>query len=331
MRSPRENVRQPLGRLLDRVAVGGELADTYRQVQEDWLRAREQAGRYDWRYHVVKHPEMREGTSGIYVTESGEMGYAVCALRRTQLNSNYRDPYLLAILRRSGVDAHQVNDPWFFGYQDKPRWLTVKHAEVGMRCVEQGLVLQVAPELRDAVGESCAEEFGLQPNDDGYVWLAPQQQIDGRPVDTVDRVDVGARLLRRVVSMLDPHLQKLDKAEAREALRRRGVRLSELIGGRLAANGDLVSTFVWQPHGAQAGAWVGFRLVGGNAIELVMRWTQKYGVKLEAKAYPERPQDLYADFDHLPLGLGWSASDDEVAEAFLALAEELQEAHPRTG
>lgn len=328
MRSPREDVQEPLGLLLDRVAAGGELSDTYRQVREEWLRAREQAGRYDWRYHVVKHPEMREGTSGIYVSEGGEMGYAVCALRRTQLNSNYRDPFLLAILHRSGVDANQANDPWFFGYQDKPRWLTLKHAEVGIRCVEQGLVLQVAPELRQTVGESCAE-FGLQPTDDGYLWVAPQREVEGRPVDTVDRIDLGARLLRRLVSTLDPDVHLLDKAEAREALHRRGVRLSELIGGRLGT--DLVSTFVWQPRGVQAGAWVGFRLAGGNTIELVMRWTQKHGVKLEIKAYPERPRELYPDFDHLPTGLGWSAADDEVAEAFLAMVERLQEAHPRTG
>lgn len=331
MRGSLEDVRQPLGRLLDRVAAGGELTDIYREIREEWLQAREQAGRYDWRYHVVKHPEMREGTSGIYVTESGEPGYAVCALRRTRLASYYRDPYLLAILRRSGVDSHQVNDPWFFGYQDTPRWLTLKQAEIGLRCVEQGLLLRVAPELREPVVASWAEEFGLLPTDDGYLWAAPQQEIEGRPVDTVDRVDVGSRLLRRLVSALDPNLQKLDRAEAREALHARGVRLSELIGERLAASGDLASTFVWQPKTAQAGAWVGFRLAGGNSIELVLRWTQKHGVKLDAKAYPKRPQELYPDFDHLELGLGWSATDDEMAEAFLVLVERLQEAHPRSG
>lgn len=329
MRSPREDLRQPLGLLLDRVAAGDDLADTYRQVQEEWLGVREQAGRYDWRYHLVKYPEMREGTSGIYVSESGDMGYGMCALRRSQLNSNYRDPYLLAILRRSGVEAHRVNDPWFFGYQDKPRWLTLKRVEIGLRCVEQGLVLQVSPELRESVGESCVEEFGLERTDDGYRWPAPQREIDGHPVDTVDRIEVGARLLRRLVSTLDPNLQNLDKAEAREELRCRGVRLSEVIGGRLGA--DLASTFVWQPRGAQAGAWVGFKLADGNTIELVLRWTPQHGVKLEVKAYPDRPQELHPDFDHLPLGLGWSASDDEVAEAFLGMVDRLREAHSRLG
>lgn len=291
---------------------------------------RAQAGHFDWRYYFVKYPEMREGTSGIYVTEGGELGYAVCALKRTQLNSYYRDPYLLAVLRQSGVDAHQVNDPWFTGYQDRPRWLTLKHDEIRLRCLQNGLVLDVAQDLLD-IGDLPSGDIELSRTDYGYFWRAPQEEVAGRLVDTVDRVDVGARLLRRLVVMLDPNLQNLDKAEAREALRRRGVRLSELIGGRLAANGDLASTFVWQPNGAQAGAWVGFRLGGGNAIELVMRWTQKYGVKLEVKAYPDRPQALYADFDHLPLGLGWWASDDEVAEAFLAMVARLREAHPRTG
>lgn len=41
------------------------------------------------------------------------------------------------------------------------------------------------------------------------------------------------------MSTLDPNLQNLDRAEGREELRRRGVRLSGLIGDHLAATGDL--------------------------------------------------------------------------------------------
>jgi len=50
----------------------------------------------------VRYPCTREGATGIYYGIDGIdgiLGNSLCMLRRTQLNSLYRDPFLLAVLR----------------------------------------------------------------------------------------------------------------------------------------------------------------------------------------------------------------------------------------
>lgn len=84
-----------------------------------WLEQRRTEGCLDWRYYLVRYPCMREGGTGIYYGTAGVLGYSLCMLRRTQLNSWYRDPFLLAVLRESGVDE-AVRDPWFTGTRLPP-------------------------------------------------------------------------------------------------------------------------------------------------------------------------------------------------------------------
>ena len=54
----------------------------------------ERTRRFDWRYYLVRYDWMREGESGLYSGENHKLGYSLVMLRKTQLNSNYRDAYL---------------------------------------------------------------------------------------------------------------------------------------------------------------------------------------------------------------------------------------------
>jgi hypothetical protein len=49
-------------------------------------------GLFDWVYYLVKYDVMREGRFGIYFGRDGALGYSLCMLHKTQLNSHYRDP-----------------------------------------------------------------------------------------------------------------------------------------------------------------------------------------------------------------------------------------------
>jgi hypothetical protein len=68
-----------------------------RDMQREWLAERDVTTEFDWRYYMVKYPDMRSGGSGIYFAEGGKLGYSLCNLRggMTHMNSRYRDPYLL--------------------------------------------------------------------------------------------------------------------------------------------------------------------------------------------------------------------------------------------
>lgn len=184
-----------LARLLDTVADSDRpSAEILRQVRSRWLDAQDA---FDWRYYLVKYDAMREGKSGIYFAEGGEMGFRLCMLDKTQLNSWYRDPFLLAVWRDADVSA-AVRDPWFTGYETAPRWITLKKSGVRMRCIDNGFLLDPPPEAahRHAFDEACA---ALGVGED-HVLRLPQTTRDGMAVDTDDRIEVGAGLLKSMVS-----------------------------------------------------------------------------------------------------------------------------------
>jgi len=141
---------------------------------------------------------MREGESGLYVGLNGALGYSLCMLRKQQLNSYYRDPYLLAILRRSGAPGDAVVDPWFMGYEHQPRWLQLARSGVRLRCAEAAFELRPPTQTGHADGFArvCAAH-GVGA--DGALKV-PQVARDGRGVDTRDRVELAAALLRDLVA-----------------------------------------------------------------------------------------------------------------------------------
>ena len=197
-------VRESLGRVLDAVAYrDGDVRSALEAFTNQWLDSADAANGLDWRWYFVRYPEMRAGRSGIYACASGALGYSVCMLDKKAMSSYYRDPYLSAIRQHSRVAntavegavwQHWPNGPWFTGYETEARWMRLAASGTEIRCVHAGL------QLRPPAGASQADAFwrvceahGVGP--DLYLKV-PQVTVGGRQLDTRDRVQLGAALVR---------------------------------------------------------------------------------------------------------------------------------------
>jgi len=195
--------RQVLTQLLDLLtAVPDPLCATLKATVTTYLDQCTRATRYDWRYYMVRYPSMREKGSSTYYTEPTDgaekpaMGYSLCMLKagKKMLSSKYRDPYLLAIWRERG-DTDDVEDTLFTGYENQPRRLSLTRSGAAVRCVPSGFELSTPDPHTEAFETVCAD---LGANDGSVV--VPQVEVDGRWIDTVDRVQLGAEIVRRLIA-----------------------------------------------------------------------------------------------------------------------------------
>jgi hypothetical protein len=187
-------IREVLGRLLDAVAERkGDVRCELESFTSGWLESTTDAAGRDWRWYFVKYSAMRAGMSGIYAAVNGVMGYSVCMLDKSQMNSWYRDPYLSAIQRESGVPS-AVDEPWFMGYENVPRWMRLKASGTEIQCVPGGLLLRApaAAPHAGAFSRVCAAH-AIGPD---LLLKVPQTDVGGRRLDTKDRVQLGAALVR---------------------------------------------------------------------------------------------------------------------------------------
>jgi hypothetical protein len=190
------SLRTALGLLLDRVAETSTADEAFESLRTTALSVSESAGALDWRYYLLKYDGMRDGRSGIYFGMDGAMGYSLCMLEKTQLNSHYRDPYLYAVWQAADV-GDRVKEPWFYaGYERSPRWMTLGSSGARLRCVPEGF------EVTAPTDEKLLEAFDRFTFDEGFdgsVLRLPQAEVDGKQVDSTDRVVVGAGLVRRLI------------------------------------------------------------------------------------------------------------------------------------
>jgi len=199
-----EPTRQVLAHLLDVVTAAPDpLSATLKATVSTYLDQCDRATRFDWRYYMVKYPSMREKGSSTYYTEPTDgaekpaMGYSLCMLKagKKMLSSKYRDPYLLAIWRELG-DTDDVEDTLFTGYENQPRRLSLTRSGAAIRCVPSGFELS-SPDPPTQAFENVCEEFRAS---DGTV-VVPQVEVEGRQIDTVDRVQLGAEVVRRLTAV----------------------------------------------------------------------------------------------------------------------------------
>src|SRR5204863_4593104 len=179
-----------LGAVLDAVAVGTDEDTSLLEIREAFLDARAQDENFDWRYYLVRYEAMREGPSGIYASVGGAMGYRVCMLNKTQMNGNYRDPYLTALVREAGATG-AVDDgekgPFFIGgYVEDERWMYLRKSRTALHNAADGFVLKPPPaqEFLEAFRRVCAD-FDL---DQRLKLPIPQQLRENHWVDTEDRI-----------------------------------------------------------------------------------------------------------------------------------------------
>lgn len=201
--APRETLsstRAVLAKFLDGLTDSATPVDQHLEdVMTAWLSTHDESNHFDWRYYLIKYPSMREGATGIYFGEDGELGYSMCMLRATQLNSWYRDPILLELWRPSDV-SDMVEDPWFTGYDTTPRWLRLIRSGVGIRSVAQGFRLQRPTDAsRGTVFDAICEQHNIMAEDDVLLFKAPQADRDGELVDSADRVVLGSAFLKKLV------------------------------------------------------------------------------------------------------------------------------------
>jgi hypothetical protein len=188
-----------LGAMLDAYIAGtGEPRARLKAIAGDWLRACERRNELGWRYYVVRHDAMREGRRGNYVFADRDR-FSVCMLHGVRLGGHYRDPYLLAMVRECKTTVPDaVIDPWFTGYETAPRWLRLKKSQTGLRVDSAGIHVD-APEdhAHLAAFNAVCAQHGIG---DDHALKVPQASVDGALVDTVDRVALGASLLRDLIA-----------------------------------------------------------------------------------------------------------------------------------
>lgn len=188
--------RTVLAKLLDRLAGSDSTTKTMKEITDEYVKQCERERRFDWRYYMVRYPSMREQGSSTYFAEGGLMGYSLCMMPagRRNIRGYYRDPYLLAISREL-EDRSIVEDKWFLGYETQPRWLPLTRSGTALRCVAKGFELSPPPSSAyTAAFEAACTDLGVEAN------LVPvsQAQVEGRRVDTLNRIQRGAEILRRL-------------------------------------------------------------------------------------------------------------------------------------
>ncbi len=199
-RSEFKRTRDALGLVLDAVAARGStpLSDVLRAYIAKWLDDIAVQAQFGWRYYFVRYPAMREGLSGRYVGVEGRLGYSVCMLDKQQMNSYYRDPYLHAIRLESGM-AHAIEDKWFSGYETEPRWMRLCRSGISLQNVSDGLAIRAPSDELDERAVGVLTGIGATGAGRTWVLTVSQKRVDGALVDTVDRVQLGATLMRQFV------------------------------------------------------------------------------------------------------------------------------------
>ena len=139
---------------------------------------------------------MRTGTSGMYATDDGTLGFSVCMLDKTQMNSHYRDAYLYAVAQTSGA-PEAIERHWFTGYESDARWMRLKASGTMIRCVTNGFALK--PPIGDQAQAAFEAVCAAHGVGDDLILTVPQKQIDNTLVDTEDRVQAGAAFLKALV------------------------------------------------------------------------------------------------------------------------------------
>jgi len=197
-RAQQEPTRAALAQLFDRLEGAADISSALNEMTSTWLAEREAERHFDWRYYFVRYPAMRSGRSGLYVSEEDHLGYRIVMLHKTRLNSNYRDPYLLAVHRESGVEE-AIEEAWFTGYANRERWMQLARSGTALRCVDEGFLLRAPPptevEARKEFEEACGDH-GI--GDDLLVGV-DQDEVDGRPLDRADRVQKAVMVVRDLV------------------------------------------------------------------------------------------------------------------------------------
>ena len=156
----------------------------------------------DWRYYLAKYDAMRGehlSCAGSYVI-APEPGYALCIPLSDSCDnrSNHHDAYLLALAQAAALAPQHIANPgWprcFPGSETNERYLELQRSGLKIRCVDQGWALSNLPTdpAQRSTFDTIAQRHHLQKE----LCAVPQAQ----GIDTKDRIDIGAALLRDLIA-----------------------------------------------------------------------------------------------------------------------------------
>jgi len=203
--------RVVLGTFLDTLPASSDPVGVHlKTIVDKFVAEREAEAEFDWRYYLVRYPCMREGDSGIYYGANHALGYELTMLLKSVQRSWYRDPYLYAIWRESG-SPEEVTDPrspgggtgpWFIGDSAHERWMRLERSQTGMRSAPVGIAVRApaAEEHRTSLEAVCRQHTDVVETQIGWLLAVAQQERNGTPVDTEDRVNKAASFLRELVA-----------------------------------------------------------------------------------------------------------------------------------
>lgn len=189
-----KETRRILADLLDKLTQSS--ADPKAEIDiivAGYLSADQSAASHDWRKYMVRYPIMRSGRSGIYVSADRQLGYCLCMLDRTQLNSYYRDPVLSAVAALAEAPADRIEE-WFFGSAQNRRPMRLHKSGMTIECVPEGF--RIEPPNDTAGLEAYLEVAARHCMVDYRLLIA--KMPDGI-TDAVDRIELGGRLLAELI------------------------------------------------------------------------------------------------------------------------------------
>ena len=195
-----------LAEFLDALAASpAPLRETLERMQAEWLRDREEARSFDWRYYMVKYRSMRSGASGLYYAQGRRMGFSLTNLPggKRYRNANYRDPYLQSIFEALG-EPPGIAPLWFTGYEWDPRWLRFTGSGVGVRVIPAGFEIAVpSSEEFDDTFTGAMSDLGAVATEDlepRFAVNVAKASTDPLGPDGEDRIQAGARVVARLLA-----------------------------------------------------------------------------------------------------------------------------------
>lgn len=199
------STRRVLSAFLDAAAESGDPAGYPRRAVEAW--SRDEEG-FDAKYYFLSYGVMRDNTSGVFHLD--HHGFIARRLRPGQRHpaSRQHDPYLLAVKDVLGpATAEQLGDPGHVWWMEI--WLRV--GEPGgfkIKSDPAGFKLLAPVEWTPRVPTGFEEvQVKREPLNDGmagevralYLISIPRTRADRPDLDSVDRVQVGAALVRDIL------------------------------------------------------------------------------------------------------------------------------------
>lgn len=196
--------RVPLRALLDDVHArmtngDGQAAAPLDAICREWLLDREGRQHFDWRYYLVRYPGARSSMGEGYFDNSGyeesRGGFSYGRLRMLyggSYNAYFSDALLRAAWIEGNLGAIAREPRWW--HRDDPG-MGMNHSAVEIRCVDEGLelVLPVDDQATTALALDAIQQFpGVNQNR----IIVEQEDRDGVPIDTKDRVQMCIRIAR---------------------------------------------------------------------------------------------------------------------------------------